>query len=286
MVYLYRREIPKQDDLVQTIVTNVDEYGITVILPEYNDKPGFITFTEMSRKKRLDSDIRRLISIGNETIMLVIGVDEQKGYIDLSKRDVKETEVKYYNEKVRYHKTLYNLFKYVFLKLKNLDDMDLISDTESHAFLCNTLFDIQDESKLESEVILNLILDKEQNYSILKNIDFDNIEYNIDQIKQIIDNYIDTKINIKKSSETINFRMMSYEINGNSDIKYALDYKNFEFYPQISQCFDVDINYVSASNYSMILNQKELNVGDIKNCIELLIKEINKRSAEKKIRLK
>ena len=285
MVFLFKNKIPRADDLVMTKIENVDEYGITVSLPEYNNKLGYITFAEISRKKRLDKNIRKIISIGNENVMLVLTVDNQKGYIDLSKRDVKDTEVKDYLDKVKIHKNLYNLFKYILFKLLNIDSIESILEEELHPFLCETLFEIQEETKLDNQVILSILFDKEKNHEILSNIDYDNITWNLTQFKEIIDNYIDTKINVKKSTETINFRMLSYEINGNSDIKYALDFEKFDFFPQISQDFDIQINYASASNYSMVLNQKEFNMGEIKSSIELLVKEINKRALEKKIML-
>lgn len=285
MVHLFRKKIPCPDDLVKTKIEKVDEYGITVSLPEYDNKLGYITFAEISRKKRIDKDIRKLISIGNESVMLVLTVDDKKGYIDLSKRDVKDTEINTYLEKVKVHKNLYSIFKYILFKLTNVDTIEKISDDELHPFLCETLFQIQDISKLDNQIIFNMLLDKEQNHKILLYIEYENIIWNLDNFKEIIDIYIDTKINVKKSTENINFRMLSYEINGNSDIKYTLDFKNFEFFPQISQDFDVQINYVSASNYSMVLNQKEFNIGEIKSSIELLVKEINKRALEKKIML-
>lgn len=283
MVHLFRKKIPSQDDLVKTKIENVDEYGITVSLPEYDNKLGYITFAEISRKKRIDKDIRKLISIGNESVMLVLTVDEKKGYIDLSKRDVKDTEINTYLEKVKVHKNLYNIFKYILFKLTNVDTIEKISDDELHPFLCETLFQIQDISKHDNQIIYTMLLDKEQNHEILLYIEYENIKWNLDNFKEIIDIYIDTKINVKKSSENINFRMLSYEINGNNDIKYTLDFKNFDFFPDISKDFDIQINYVSASNYSMILNQKEFNIGDIHSCINLLVTEINKRALEKKI---
>jgi len=285
MVHLFRKKIPCPDDLVKTKIENVDEYGITVSLPEYDNKLGYITFAEISRKKRIDKDIRKLISIGNESVMLVLTVDDKKGYIDLSKRDVKDTEINTYLEKVKVHKNLYSIFKYILFKLKNFDTIEKVSDDELHPFLCETLFQIQDVSKLDNQIIFNMLLDKEQNHKILSYIEYENIIWNLDNFKEIIDIYIDTKINVKKSTENINFRMLSYEINGNSDIKYTLDFKNFEFFPDISKDFDIQINYVSASNYSMVLNQKEFNIGDIHSCINLLVTEINKRALEKKIML-
>jgi translation initiation factor 2 alpha subunit (eIF-2alpha) len=282
MVYMFKTKFPKPDDLVMAIIHSHDTNGVKVILPEYNNIEGYITFSEVSRKKR---DVKKIITIGNEVVMLVIKTDEEKGYIDLSKRDVKDTEVETYINKMKQHKTLYNLFKYVFFKLKGYQEIEKILEEELYPFLVDTLFEIQEESGLENSDILDSLLIKEKNSTIFDFIDFEKIYWSKIDIKQIFDHYIDTKINIKKESETTNFRMLTYCLNGNQDIQYTLDYKNFEFYPTISEQFNIEITYISASNYSMVLNQKEFGIGNIKNSIGILVEEIKKRATEKNILL-
>ena len=54
MVYLYKKKFPSIDDLVIAKIESVNEYGVAVTLPEYNNITGFIQYTEVSRKKKKD----------------------------------------------------------------------------------------------------------------------------------------------------------------------------------------------------------------------------------------
>ncbi len=282
MVYLFKRKFPKRDDLVIARIEAIHPNVIDVVLPEYNNISGLITYSELSRKKK-QRDIDKILIIGKESVMLVMNSDQDSGTIDLSKRDVKDTEVEDYMNRMRLHKILYNLFKYILLKLKGIDDIEKITEEELYPYLTDSLFEIQEESGLENQEIYNKLLNKEENSQILDFIDYENIYYKKEDFKEVLDHYIDTKINIKKDSETTNFRMLTYGVNGLDDIKYTLDFENFTIYENISKYFDIEITYISASNYSMVLNQKEVGLGNIKESIGQLVEEIAKRAREKNI---
>jgi len=283
MVYLFRRKFPKPDDLVMAKITAINKNGIDVSLPEYNNITGFITFTEVSRKKKRDID--KIVFIGNEMVMLVIKSDEDKGYIDLSKRDVKDSEVKEYDNKMKLHKNLYNLFKYILLKLKGIEDINKITEEEFYPFLNKTLFEIQEESELDNKSIMDKLLNKESNTELLNLIEYEDLYWKLEDIKEILDHYIDTKINTKKDSKKTNFMMLTYGSNGLHDIKYTLDFKNFNFYSNISELFDIEITYTSATNYVMSIEQKEYGLGQIDDCLKLLVNEISSRAKEKNVML-
>lgn len=281
MVYLFKRKFPKPDDLVMAKIISINKNGIDVALPEYNNITGFITFTEVSRKKKRDID--KIVFIGNEMVMLVIKTDEEKGYIDLSKRDVKDTEVKEYDNKIKLHKNLYNLFKYFLLKLKGIEDINKITEDELYPFLSKTLFEIQEESGLDNKSILDKLLNKESNTEMLNLIEYEDLYWKLDDIKEILDHYIDTKINTKKDSKKTNFMMLTYDSDGLNDIKYTLDYKNFVFYSNISELFDIEISYTSATNYALSIDQKEFGMGQIDDCLSLLVNEISARAKERNV---
>lgn len=281
MVYLFKRKFPKPDDLVMARITEIEKNGVNVVLPEYNDISGFITFSEVSRKKKRDID--KIVFVGNEMVMLVIKTDEERGYIDLSKRDVKDTEVTDYMNKLRVHKDLYNLFKYILLKLKGINDIKLINEEELYPFLVQTLFEIQEESELDNQEIYTKLLNKDSNIEILDCIDYSNLYYNREDIKEVIDNYINTKVNIKKDSKKIEFEMYSTSLNGITDIKYTLDFNNFDFFPTLLKKFDIKVTYLSAPNYLITIDQKEYNSGDINDCFNLLAQEIISRANQKQI---
>jgi len=64
--------------------------GAYVSLLEYDNKEGMILLSELSRR-RIRS-IAKLIKVGRQEPVMVMRVDEEKGYIDLSKRRVSPEE--------------------------------------------------------------------------------------------------------------------------------------------------------------------------------------------------
>jgi hypothetical protein len=65
--------------------------GAYVQLLEYNNIEGMVLLSELSRR-RIRS-INKLIKVGRDEVVMVIRVDKDKGYIDLSKRRVSAEEI-------------------------------------------------------------------------------------------------------------------------------------------------------------------------------------------------
>jgi translation initiation factor 2 alpha subunit (eIF-2alpha) len=280
MVYIYKKKFPLLDDLVIARIDSINEYGIYVKLPEYDNIDGFICYKEVSRKKK--KDINKIISIGKEVLLIVIAVDIEKKCIDLSKRLINEEEIELFTIKSRLHHQLYNLFKYIYMKLNNYDSIDLIDQEQLYNYMMYTLWEIQ-ENFDDNQIILDILFNKDKNDSILDIIKYDNIEFNLEQIKKIVDHYIDTKLNVVKPSIIKNIKLLSYKINGLDDIKYALNYKSFELYEKIFNDFNIEINYLTNSDYSITLNQKDFNNADINFALDIIYNEIKKRTSEKEI---
>lgn len=94
----YRQQFPMVDELVMVEVRHVDAIGANVSLLEYNNIEGLIMLGELS-KKRIRS-VSKLTRVGRKEVVVVIRVDESKGYLDLSKKqvtgeDISECELKY-----------------------------------------------------------------------------------------------------------------------------------------------------------------------------------------------
>lgn len=94
----YENEFPEVEDVVIVEVKQIADMGAYVQLLEYNNTEGMILLSELSRR-RIRS-INKLIKVGRNEIVVVLRVDREKGYIDLSKRrvspeDVARHEVKY-----------------------------------------------------------------------------------------------------------------------------------------------------------------------------------------------
>lgn len=103
----YKEILPKIDDIVIGYTESIDGTGINVKLLEYDNHKSYIAFSEVSTR-RLRS-IRKVIKPGRTYPLLVIAVDEEKGYVDLSNKYItdKDTALEHYAN----YKHVMNMFK-------------------------------------------------------------------------------------------------------------------------------------------------------------------------------
>lgn len=78
-------------------VKEIATVGAYVRLLEYGNIEGMILLSELSRR-RIRS-INKLIRVGKNEAVMVLRVDKEKGYIDLSKRRVSQEEIAKCEEK-------------------------------------------------------------------------------------------------------------------------------------------------------------------------------------------
>ena len=147
MVYCYKKKITEINDIVIAIVDKISEYGIEVTLSEYNNVKGFINCSEVSRKKRVN--LNKLLTVGKDVLLHVIQIDEEKEFIDLSKRTIGDEDIKIFNVKHKLHIQLYNLFKQFYMKIMNINNLEQINEEKLYGFMCATLFQIQNEFENE-----------------------------------------------------------------------------------------------------------------------------------------
>eukprot|EP00112_Aurelia_sp_Birch-Aquarium-sp1_P009971 Seg2153.3 transcript_id=Seg2153.3/GoldUCD/mRNA.D3Y31 product="Eukaryotic translation initiation factor 2 subunit 1" protein_id=Seg2153.3/GoldUCD/D3Y31 len=107
----YKQRYPEIDDVVMVNVRSIAEMGAYVHLQEYKNIEGMILLSELSRR-RIRS-INKLIRVGRTECVVVIRVDKDKGYIDLSKRRVSPEEVKKCEEKFNKAKTVNSILRHV-----------------------------------------------------------------------------------------------------------------------------------------------------------------------------
>ncbi|PQP97720.1 eukaryotic translation initiation factor 2 subunit alpha homolog [Prunus yedoensis var. nudiflora] len=88
---MYEARYPEVDMAVMIQVKNIADMGAYVSLLEYNNIEGMILFSELSRR-RIRS-VSSLIKVGRIEPVMVLRVDKEKGYIDLSKRRVSEEDI-------------------------------------------------------------------------------------------------------------------------------------------------------------------------------------------------
>jgi len=107
----YKQKYPEIDDIVMVNVRSIADMGAYVHLLEYKKIEGMILLSELSRR-RIRS-INKLIRVGRSECVVVIRVDKDKGYIDLSKRRVSAEEVKKCEEKFTRGKTVASILRHV-----------------------------------------------------------------------------------------------------------------------------------------------------------------------------
>lgn len=282
MVYYYKNKLPIVDEIVIAKVLEIKEYGILVSLSEYNDVKGFINCGEVSRKKRVN--FNKIFTVGKDVLVVVTAVDPDTNHIDVSKRTIGEEDIKLFGEKHKTYIQLYNLFKQIYMRIQNLNNIKEIDQEHMYIFMCLTLWHLQSLYNNENEYISKTIIDKEINMELLQNINLEILNIDNEILVNCVNSHIDTKINKVKSELTETIKLMTYDIDGLANIKYTLDYKSYEDYEKISNQYMVKINYVTNSSYVIILEQKEeestLLIEDVM-CI--LKTEIKKRAIEKNI---
>jgi len=107
----YEQKYPEVEDLVMVEVKSIEEMGAYVALKEYNDIEGMILLSELSRR-RIRS-INKIIRVGRLEVVVVLRVDKEKGYIDLSKRRVSEEDIAKCEEKYNKAKTVHSIMRHV-----------------------------------------------------------------------------------------------------------------------------------------------------------------------------
>lgn len=118
----YKHRFPECDEVVMVNVRQIAEMGSYVNLLEYNKIEGMILLSELSRR-RIRS-INKLIRVGRNEVVVVIRVDKEKGYIDLSKRRVSSEEILKCEDKFARGKTVNSILRHTAEVLKMTTDQE------------------------------------------------------------------------------------------------------------------------------------------------------------------
>jgi len=108
---MYENEFPEIDDIVMVQVRSIAEMGAYVALLEYNNIEGMILLSELTRR-RIRS-VNKLIRVGKQEVCMVLRVDREKGYIDLSKRRVAPEDVQKCDERFQRSKAVHSIIRHV-----------------------------------------------------------------------------------------------------------------------------------------------------------------------------
>jgi translation initiation factor 2 subunit 1 len=107
----YPNQFPEVEQLVMVKVKGVEEMGAYVQLLEYNKIEGMIMTTELSRR-RIRS-VSKIIRVNKVEVAMVLRVDDQKGYIDLSKKRVSPEEIDECTKKYNKSKAVHSILRHV-----------------------------------------------------------------------------------------------------------------------------------------------------------------------------
>jgi translation initiation factor 2 subunit 1 len=108
---MYEPRYPEVDDVVMVQVQSIEEMGAYVSLLEYAGAEGMILLSELSRR-RIRS-VNKLIKVGRVEPVMVLRVDREKGYIDLSKRRVSPEDVAAAEERFGKSKLVHSILRHV-----------------------------------------------------------------------------------------------------------------------------------------------------------------------------
>ena len=107
----YEQKYPEVDDLVMVNVKEIADMGAYVKLLEYDEIEGMILLSELSRR-RIRS-IQKLVKVGRNEIAVVLRVDKDKGYIDLSKKKVTPEEAQKCEDRYNKSKAVHSILRHI-----------------------------------------------------------------------------------------------------------------------------------------------------------------------------
>lgn len=289
MVYIFKNKFPSINDVVMVKITDINQLNIVGNLIDYNNLTGYISYSELCKKKRYN--LHKIVNIGKEVIMQITGLNQEKNYVELSIRALIDKDIEKFTNYRKRYLAVYNLWRYVFMKLKPELEMKIenINDNEINNFIEDTLWKIEklieenendeQDDEINFEELYRNFINPNNNYELIKNIS----EYDIDKIKNILDSYSQIKIVPVKLTRYQEFTAYSHELNGLTDIKSAMDYKSFDKYNDFSDKYEISILYLASNKYSITVKQKVPMNDDINELYDYLIQEITKRCSNNNI---
>jgi translation initiation factor 2 subunit 1 len=121
----YEHEFPEVETNVLVQILKIDDKsGAYASLLEYDGKEAMINLSEIS-KRRIRS-MTKILRIGSTEVCLVVSVDENKGYINLSKKRVESEDVAPKHEQFARAKTVHMIMQHV-ASLNNVQVEELCS---------------------------------------------------------------------------------------------------------------------------------------------------------------
>jgi len=107
----YENDFPELEDIVVVQVKRIVDMGAYVSLLEYNGREGMMLLSELS-KRRIRS-VSKLLRVGRTEICMIVRLDKDKGYIDLSKKRVEPEDATAKEESFARAKAVHGIMRHV-----------------------------------------------------------------------------------------------------------------------------------------------------------------------------
>lgn len=249
----YPQKYPAVDDVVMVTVKSIAELGAYVELLEYKNIEGMILLSELSRR-RIRS-MNKLIRIGNTEPVVVIRVDEEKGYIDLSKRRVSKEDVVKCTEKFSKAKAVNSILRHIGELLGYTEDEQFEALYKQTAWYLEekyknklNAFDIFKEAVTDESILIECGLNEES--------------------RKVLINQLQLKLQPQAVKVRADIRCSCFEYEGIDAVKHSLKEGLSLSTPEIP----IKINLIAAPLYVMTTNTTEMTEGV--KCLEKAIAKV------------
>jgi translation initiation factor 2 subunit 1 len=107
----YEADFPELEEIVVVQVKRIVDMGAYVSLLEYNGREGMMLLSELS-KRRIRS-VSKLLRVGRTEICMIVRLDKDKGYVDLSKKRVEPEDATAKEESFARAKAVHGILRLV-----------------------------------------------------------------------------------------------------------------------------------------------------------------------------
>jgi translation initiation factor 2 subunit 1 len=104
----YENELPEVNEIVMCRIDGIGEHSAQVKLLEYGQQEASLPFTELSNR-RLRQVPSSILKLGKNEVLSVLRVDTDKGYIDLTRKNITPEEVEACHQKYNKSKTVHSI---------------------------------------------------------------------------------------------------------------------------------------------------------------------------------
>jgi len=229
-------EWPRKGEIVLGTVIRVNPFSAFVALDEYNNKEGMIHISEIAGK--WVRDIRKFVRVGQKIVVLVMRVDKEKNHVTLSLKRVKKYDT---DKKMKEYKRELKAEK----MLKVLAEKANISLDKAYKEIGYQLQDIFGEMFKAFQMSLT-----EKDYEIL-------LKKGIpEKWAKLIKSVAEEQMELKETTIKGLIELKCYKSDGINIIKKVLK--------DAKKKYDIDVKYISAPRYSLILKTKDAKLGEKK----------------------